>query len=52
MQLLAEAAGTPRIMTDEEAEVAHRQFGSANMARNNFRLLSSLIFEEEPDVLG
>ncbi len=52
MQLLAEAAGTPRIMTDEEAAVAHRQFGSANMARNNFRLLSSLVFEEEPDVLG
>ncbi|XVQ07212.1 class II aldolase/adducin family protein [Spirillospora sp. CA-255316] len=51
MQLLAEAVGTPRIMTDEEATVAHRQFGSANMARNNFRLLSSLILEEEPDVL-
>lgn len=52
IQLLAEAAGTVRTMTDEEATVAHRQFGNANMARNNFCLLSSLIFEEEPDVLG
>ncbi|WP_344162243.1 class II aldolase/adducin family protein [Kribbella yunnanensis] len=52
MQLMAEAAGTPRIMTEEEAVLAARQFGSANMARNNFRLLEELIIEEEPDVLA
>lgn len=51
-QLLAEAAGTPRVMTEEEATLAHRQFGNANMARHGFRLLADLIFEEEPDVLG
>ncbi|MEU6263562.1 class II aldolase/adducin family protein [Saccharopolyspora shandongensis] len=51
MQLLAEAAGTPRVMTDEEATLAARQFGSANMARNNFKLLADLIVNEEPDVL-
>ncbi|WP_370932504.1 class II aldolase/adducin family protein [Amycolatopsis sp. cg13] len=51
MQLLAEAAGTPRVMTAEEATLAARQFGSANMARNNFRLLEDLIVEQEPDVL-
>ncbi|MER6173568.1 class II aldolase/adducin family protein [Streptosporangium sp. NPDC001681] len=51
MQLLADAAGRPRIMTDEEAVLAHRQFGNANMARHNFRLLADLVFEQEPDVL-
>jgi ribulose-5-phosphate 4-epimerase/fuculose-1-phosphate aldolase len=51
MQLLAEAAGTPRVMTDEEATLAHRQFGNANMARHSFRLLADLVFEQEPDVL-
>jgi ribulose-5-phosphate 4-epimerase/fuculose-1-phosphate aldolase len=51
MQLLAEAAGTPRIMTQEEAELAHRQFGNANMARHNFQLLADLVAEQEPDVL-
>ena len=52
MQLLAEAAGTPRVMTDEEATLAHRQFGSPNMARHNFRQLSGLVLAEEPDVLA
>ena len=51
VQLLAEAAGTPRVMTDEEATLAHRQFGNANMARHGFRLLAELVFAEEPDVL-
>lgn len=50
-QLLAEAAGTPRVMSDEEATMAHRQFGNANMARHGFRLLANLVFEQEPDVL-
>lgn len=51
MQLLAEAAGTPRVMTKQEATMAHRQFGNANMARHSFRLLADLVFEREPDVL-
>jgi len=51
MQLLAEAAGTPRIMTEREAELAHRQFSNANMARHNFQLLAELVAEQEPDVL-
>lgn len=51
MQLLAEAAGTPRIMTEEEAVLAHRQFGNANMARHSFQALADLIVETEPEVL-
>lgn len=51
MQLLADAAGTPRIMTEEEVALAHRQFSNANMARHNFNLLADLVVEEEPDVL-
>ncbi|MGV9797303.1 class II aldolase/adducin family protein [Mycobacterium sp. NPDC003449] len=50
-QLLAEAAGTPRVMSDEEATMAHRQFGNRNMARHGFRLLAELVTEQEPDVL-
>jgi ribulose-5-phosphate 4-epimerase/fuculose-1-phosphate aldolase len=52
MQLMAEAAGTPRIMSDEEAEMAHRQFGNSNMARHSFRILADQIFENEPEVLN
>lgn len=51
MQLLADAAGTPRIMTEEEVTLAHRQFSNVNMARHNFNLLADLVVEEEPDVL-
>ena len=51
MQLLAEAAGKPRTMADEEARLAHRQFGNANMARHNFQLLADLVINQEPDVL-
>lgn len=50
-QLIAESAGTPRVMSDEEATMAHRQFGNANMARHSFRLQANLVFEQEPDVL-
>lgn len=51
MQLLADAAGTPRVMTDDEATLAHRQFGNASMARHSFTILSDLVLETEPDVL-
>lgn len=50
MQLLADAAGTPRVMTDEEARLAHRQFGNANVARHSFNLLADRVAEQEPDV--
>lgn len=52
MELLARAAGEPRIMSDEEARLARRQFGSANMARHSFRVLAEVIREEQPDVLS
>jgi ribulose-5-phosphate 4-epimerase/fuculose-1-phosphate aldolase len=51
MELLARAAGTPRIMSPDEATLAHRQFSNANMARHNFQLLADLVIEQEPDVL-
>ncbi|GAA3533177.1 class II aldolase/adducin family protein [Amycolatopsis ultiminotia] len=51
MQLLADAAGTPRVMTDEEVRLAHRQFSNPTMARHNFALLADLVVEQEPDVL-
>ena len=51
MQLLADAAGQPRVMSTEEATLAHRQFGNANMARHNFELLADLVLDQEPDVL-
>ncbi len=51
MQLLAEAAGTPRVMTDEEAKLAHRQFGNANQARLSFNLLADIVRAEEPEVV-
>ena len=51
IQLLADAAGTPRVMTDEEATLAHRQFGNANMARHSFKVLADMVVETEPDVL-
>lgn len=51
MQLLAEAAGQPRVMTAEEASMARRQFGNATMAKHNFRLLAELVAEQEPDVM-
>jgi len=52
MQLLADAAGTPRVMSDEEVTLAHRQFSNANMARHNFNILRDLVVEETPDVLN
>ena len=51
MQLLADAAGTPRVMTDEEATLAHRQFGNASMARHSFKVLADMVVATEPDVL-
>jgi len=51
IQLLADAAGSPRVMSEKEVIVAHRQFGNANMARHNFKILSDLVVDKEPDVL-
>ncbi len=52
MQLLAEAAGTPKVMSPEEATLAHRQFSNRNMAKHSFNLMANIIIEEEPEVLG
>lgn len=52
MQLLAEAAGTPKVMSHEEASLAHRQFSNKNMAKHSFNLLADMLVDEEPDVLG
>jgi len=52
MQLLAEAAGQPKIMSPEQAELAHRQFSNPNMAKHSFKLQADIILDEEPDVLG
>ncbi len=48
LQLLADAAGKPRVMTEDEVTLAHRQFSNANTARHNFNLLADLVMEEEP----
>ena len=52
VQLMAEAAGEPKIMDDQQATMAHRQFGNRNMARHGFKLIADLVLEQEPDVLG
>ncbi|MDN5744480.1 MAG: class II aldolase/adducin family protein [Nocardioidaceae bacterium] len=52
MQLLAEAAGTPKVMSSEQASLAHRQFSNPNMAKHSFNLLADILLEEEPDVLS
>ncbi len=48
LQLLADAADKPRVMTEDEVTLAHRQFSNANTARHNFNLLADLVMEEEP----
>lgn len=51
MQLMAEAAGTPIMLNDDEARIAHRQFGGVNLARHSFQLFADIVIEEEPDLL-
>ena len=51
IQMLAEAAGTPRVMPPAEAAIAHRQFGNPNMARYSFQLLYEALAETDPSFL-
>lgn len=51
MQLLAQAAGKPRLMSEEEAVLAARQFGNNNKAALSFRMIAEVVLEEEPDAL-
>jgi ribulose-5-phosphate 4-epimerase/fuculose-1-phosphate aldolase len=51
VQLLAEAAGTPAYLDDEGARLAHRQFGSPQLARFSFEVLWDDIVHSQPDLL-
>jgi ribulose-5-phosphate 4-epimerase/fuculose-1-phosphate aldolase len=51
VQLLAEAAGTPAYLGDQEARLAHTQFGSPELARFSFRILWDDIVHAQPDLL-
>lgn len=39
-------------MTGDQARMAHRQFGNANMAEHSFTLLADLVREQDPEVLS
>jgi ribulose-5-phosphate 4-epimerase/fuculose-1-phosphate aldolase len=51
IQLRAEAAGRPISISHDSAVLAHRQFGNANRAKNNFAILANRMVERQPDVL-
>jgi ribulose-5-phosphate 4-epimerase/fuculose-1-phosphate aldolase len=51
VQLLAEAAGTPAYLSDADARIAHRQFGSPSLARFSFQILWDDIVHAQPDLL-
>lgn len=51
VQLAAEAAGTPAYLSDEEARLAHRQFGDPKLAWMSFQVLWDDIVHEQPDLL-
>ncbi|AFY47519.1 ribulose-5-phosphate 4-epimerase-like epimerase or aldolase [Nostoc sp. PCC 7524] len=50
-QLLAEAAGKPKLIQPEFASVAHSQVGSAQMGWFSFQPLYDMIVRQEPDLL-
>lgn len=51
VQLLAQAAGTPRPLTYEQALAARAGFGDEQLGRFSFQLLWDEIVREEPDLL-
>ncbi|MFF8287299.1 class II aldolase/adducin family protein [Streptomyces albus] len=51
VQLLAAAAGTPRPMSDHQAELARQGFGDEQLAWFSFRLMWDEIVREQPDLL-
>ncbi|MBS3026292.1 MAG: class II aldolase/adducin family protein [Dolichospermum sp. DET50] len=50
-QLLAEAAGRPRVIKPEYAKIAHSQVGSAELGWFSFQSLYEMIVRQEPDFL-
>ncbi|UKO97956.1 class II aldolase/adducin family protein [Nostoc sp. UHCC 0870] len=50
-QLLAEAAGKPKLINPEFASVAHSQVGSSQMGWFSFQPLFDMIIHQEPDLL-
>lgn len=50
IQLTACAAGKPRVMSDQEARIAHRQFGSSRLASYSFEILWAMILAENPEL--
>lgn len=50
-QLLAEAAGKPRALTDEEAKLTHDAVGSSEMGWRSFQPLYDAIVADQPDLL-
>lgn len=50
-QLLAEAAGKPKLIAPEVASVAHSQVGSSQMGWFSFQPLYDMIIHQEPDLL-
>jgi ribulose-5-phosphate 4-epimerase/fuculose-1-phosphate aldolase len=51
VQLLAEAAGAPAYLDDEQARIARAQFGSPRLARFSFEVLWDDIVHAQPDLL-
>jgi ribulose-5-phosphate 4-epimerase/fuculose-1-phosphate aldolase len=51
VQLLAEAAGTPIVMTDKQARAAGGAFGNTQLGRFSFELMWDVITSEQPDLL-
>lgn len=51
VQLLAEAAGGPYVIADEEARATREQMGAPGMGRLNFRPLYADIVRRAPDLL-
>ncbi len=51
-QLLAEAAGTPRLITPEHAAVTYKSVGSSLAGWFNFQPLYQTIITEQPELLG
>jgi ribulose-5-phosphate 4-epimerase/fuculose-1-phosphate aldolase len=51
IQLLAEAAGAPLVMSHSDALLARRQFGNRNLARYSFETLFDAVVADQPDLL-
>ena len=50
-QLLAEAAGTPRLIDEDDAQLTAKQVGGHYIGWLNFQPLYQRIVREQPDLL-